>query len=333
MDGPNNGIVLYHYSFSPYARRVLWYLALRGIDYAECKQAPILPRPDVKALRINYRRIPLLAIGRDVYCDSRLILRKLEELFPNSTLGASTPEEKAIQKFLEIWAVESGVFNRASQLIPSSMPLLNDPRFVKDREDLTSRPWSKEGIDANRPEALASIRSGFQFLESTLMADGRDWVLKTNGPTLADIEAIWTFDWLNGLKGALPRELISEKQYPKVFAWIKRFNGVLQKAKAEAPKPAALKGDAAAQRIFSASYVEKDLGIDQADPLGLQEGALVEVYPLDSGSRHHDEGRLVGLSEDEAVLSVGSEGKEVRVHFPRTGFRIKPFTAKGEAKL
>ena len=36
MDGPNNGIVLYHYSFSPFARRVLWYLSLRGIDYAEC---------------------------------------------------------------------------------------------------------------------------------------------------------------------------------------------------------------------------------------------------------------------------------------------------------
>lgn len=137
---------------------------------------------------INYRRIPLLAIGRDVYCDSRLILRKLEELFPNGALGASTPEEKAIQKFLEIWAVESGLFNRASQLIPSSMPLLNDPRFVKDREDLTNRPWSKEGIDANRPEAVACIRSGFQFLESTLLADGRDWVLKTDRPTLADIE-------------------------------------------------------------------------------------------------------------------------------------------------
>jgi len=36
MDGPNNGIVLYHYNFSPFARRVIWYLALRGIDYAQC---------------------------------------------------------------------------------------------------------------------------------------------------------------------------------------------------------------------------------------------------------------------------------------------------------
>lgn len=108
---------------------------------------------------------------------------------------------------------------------------------------------------------------------------------------------------------------------------------MLQKAKAEAPKPTALKGDVAAQRIFNASYAEKDLGIDQADPLGLQQGTPVEIYPTDSGSRHHDEGRLEGLSEDEAVLSVGSKGKEVRVHFPRTGFRIKTLTARGEAKL
>jgi hypothetical protein len=36
MDGPSNGIVVYHYSFSPFARRVLWYLALRGLDYAQC---------------------------------------------------------------------------------------------------------------------------------------------------------------------------------------------------------------------------------------------------------------------------------------------------------
>jgi hypothetical protein len=36
MDGPNNGIILYHYSFSPYARRVIWYLALRGMDFAQC---------------------------------------------------------------------------------------------------------------------------------------------------------------------------------------------------------------------------------------------------------------------------------------------------------
>lgn len=207
MDGPNNNLVLYHYSFSPYARRVLWYLSLRGIDYAECvstaqaclepctvvlkdvqKQPPVMPRPDLSAIGVKYRRIPVMAIGRDVYCDSRIILRKLEELFPHGALGATSAEDKAIEKFLEIWAIESGVFVRASQLIPTSMPLLNDPKFTTDREDFSGRSWSKEQIAANRPEAVAAIRSGFKFLETTLLADGRAWVLKTEKPTLADIE-------------------------------------------------------------------------------------------------------------------------------------------------
>ena len=152
------------------------------------KQAPTLPRPDIKALGVNYRRIPILAIGRDIYCDTRIILRKLEQLFPDQPLGSTDGEQQAIQKFLEIWTIEAGLFNRASQLIPSDMPLLKDPKFVKDREDLTSRPWSKEGIDKNRPQALAVVRSAFNLLENTLLADGRDWVLKTQKPTLADIE-------------------------------------------------------------------------------------------------------------------------------------------------
>lgn len=129
-----------------------------------------------------------MTIGRDVYCDSRLILSKLEKFFPNGALGSSSAEEKAIEKFLEIWAVEAGLFVRASQLIPTSMPLLNDPKFTKDREDFSGRSWSKEQIAANRPEALAAIRNGFKFLETTLLADGRKWVLKTDKPTLADIE-------------------------------------------------------------------------------------------------------------------------------------------------
>ena len=127
--------------------------------------------------------------------------------------------------------------------------------------------------------------------------------------------------------------MISEKKYPKVFAWIGRFNDALKAAKAQAAKPATLKGDAALQRILSASFVEKDLGVDHEDPLGLQKGTEVEVFPIDSGSHHHDKGRLIGLTEDEVVLSIQTQGKEVRLHCPRAGFRIKAVKAGGESKL
>lgn len=152
------------------------------------KQPPTMPRPDLKALGVNYRRIPVMTIGRDIYCDTRIMLRKLEEFFPNSPLRASTAEQKAIEKFLEMWTIEAGLFVRAAQLIPPTMPLLNDPKFTKDREDFSGSSWDKEQIAANRPEALAAVRNSFNLLETTILADGRQWVLKTNRPTLADIE-------------------------------------------------------------------------------------------------------------------------------------------------
>lgn len=128
-----------------------------------------------------------MSIGRDVYCDTRLILQKLEERFPSGTLGASQPEQKALEELLEKWTIDGGVFSRAAQLIPPEMPLLNDSKWVKDREDFMGRSWQKADIVKERPEAIAHMRDFFDFLESTILADRRDWVLKTAKPSLADI--------------------------------------------------------------------------------------------------------------------------------------------------
>lgn len=43
-------------------------------------QPPVMPRPDAARLGIGYRRIPILAISRDIYLDTRLQLQKLEKL-------------------------------------------------------------------------------------------------------------------------------------------------------------------------------------------------------------------------------------------------------------
>lgn len=150
-------------------------------------QPPTLPRDDLSALGVAYRRIPVMSIGRDVYCDTRLMLSKLEERFPEGALGARQPEHHAIQELLEKWTIDGGVFNRAAQLIPTDMPLFNDPKFIKDREELSGRSWAKEDVAKMRAEALADMREMFNLLETTLLADGREWILKTEKPSLTDI--------------------------------------------------------------------------------------------------------------------------------------------------
>ena len=125
---------------------------------------------------------------RDIYCDTRLILQKLEERFPNGALGASQPDHKAIEQLLASWTIDGGIFVRVGQAIPPELPLLNDPKFIKDREDYSGRSWSQGNIKAMRPEALSHIREAFEFLENGFLADGREWILKTEKPALADIE-------------------------------------------------------------------------------------------------------------------------------------------------
>jgi hypothetical protein len=145
---------------------------------------------------------------------------------------------------------------------------------------------------------------------------------------------VWPFYWLAELKGALPPSFISAKQFPKVFAWIERFTKAVSSAKASAPKPTTLKGPEAIKFITQASFAEAEGEVEE-DPLGLRKGQDVEVWPLDSGVKHHDRGRLVALNPKEVVIASSTEpqGREVRVHHPRRGFRIRALPGDGGSKL
>lgn len=155
-------------------------------------QPAIMPRPDVSAIGTIYRRIPLLAIGRDIYNDTRLILSKLEQLFPSHpSISVTSPTEQSLERLLEHWAVDN-LFGRAAQLIPADSPIMKDESFVKDRADFSGRSFSGETIRKMRPEALVEIRGAFGMVEGGLLADGREWVLGTSGLTLVDVECMFS---------------------------------------------------------------------------------------------------------------------------------------------
>ena len=141
---------------------------------------------------------------------------------------------------------------------------------------------------------------------------------------LIEFVAVWPFHWLKTLKGALPQDYISANHFPKVFAWIERFDKAVKAAASKVGKPKSLKGQEAADRISKALHAEPESSIDADDPTGLKKGQEVEVWPIDSGSNHKDRGSLVGLSTKEIVIETKtSNGQTFRVHTPRHGFRIR----------
>jgi glutathione S-transferase len=305
----------------------------------------VLPRPDLREqLGIRYRRIPLLSIGRDVYADTRLIIERLEVLYPASAahpgIAATTPEGAAIERLLVRYMTDGGVFRAGSGLLSPDLPALQDPRFLADRSDLLGAPgsFSAEAQRARRPEAAAEVRDALALLETTLLADGRAWLLLHNnnteggGPALADVEAVWLFRWLTLLPGALSDAV--RAAHPKTFAWVARFEEALARRTAEVGEPVAVTGEAAARTIVASGFVEEG-DVDEAEEYvhvaGLRKGDSVKLFPTDYGSTHKDEGRLVAATDKQIVIETQGTAGSVRLHAPRHGFKVQK--ADGSAKI
>ena len=61
------------------------------------------------------------------------------------------------------------------------------------RQGFCGRDWTADDLNEGRAECLAYVRSSFDFLENTILEDGRHWVLGTENPSLADIEGSYYF--------------------------------------------------------------------------------------------------------------------------------------------
>jgi hypothetical protein len=126
------------------------------------------------------------------------------------------------------------------------------------------------------------------------------------------------------MPGALPKDLISHTQFPKVFAWIQRFREALQQAKASAPKQVKVTGEEVIEYMQHAKFAESIGEVAVNDPLKLKPGDEVEVFPIDSGFTHRDRGTLLTLTPNEVVVgkTMNAGGGPIRVHYQRWGFRV-----------
>jgi len=276
-----------------------------------------------------------------VYVDTRLILEKLETLFPSTSAYGTTirapltPSSKygiSVQALLSRFMIDgSGGFATAAKLIPLDLPLLNDERFQKDREDFSGTRWTTSAMKQGRPEALVAFKDAFMLVEHTLLSDERAWIADTpveQGPTLADIEGVWLFSWLFGMKGAVD-EIATKDEFPKVFAWVARFEKAVKEAKATVPKVVNIKGPEIEKAWGTAGWAEEgSMQVNEQDPIKLHADEEVEVFPADTGMNHKDKGKLIRLTSEEVVIEKRTAaGRDIRIHAPRRGFRVRKATS------
>jgi len=81
-----DAIILHQYDMSPFSEKIRKIFAYKNAPWHAVTQSMWLPRPHLTPMTGAYRRIPVLQIGADLYCDTRLIARKIDQLFPESPL-------------------------------------------------------------------------------------------------------------------------------------------------------------------------------------------------------------------------------------------------------
>ena len=85
-------IILHHYPTSPYGAMIRMALGIKGLAWRSVIQSNMMPRPHLTPLTGGYRRIPVMQIGADIYCDTQIILRELDRRFPDPPLEPAGQE-------------------------------------------------------------------------------------------------------------------------------------------------------------------------------------------------------------------------------------------------
>lgn len=251
-------ITLFAYPASPYAQKIHLLLTATNTPYTTLNQPPVLPRPDLQDLGITYRRIPLLAVGRDVYADSSAII----DVILKQLGGAGKIQTSKADKAFEVWGNET--FKAIMPLLPEQALT---PGFVKDRETIFPLLTKPELLKAMQPGALGDLKSRLAHVEEVLLADSP----YVGGETLsvADIHVIWALRWVLLDLGAVKRfSGLGKDVYPKVWRLIESL-----------PKPKGEKTDkeTAIPAVLKAELSSPNVSVGKDDPLQIAQGAAVTV--------------------------------------------------------
>ena len=298
-------LILHNYPQSHFAEKIRRVLAYKQVPWRSVEQPFMMPKPDLLPLTGGNRRIPVLQIGADIYCDTRLIARKLEQLHP--TPPCIPPQQAGLIALLEAWAGQVLMFQALLPTFKELMPHL-PPEFLIDRAAM-SPGLSSDVIVAGAPHALSQAE---QSLNALAMQLHEHPFLLGHTFTLADASCFFPL-WLFKNSPALFSGISAR---PMVAAWFARIEafGPGEVTAMGAAEALAVAGGAKPAEVTDVDNIQVD---DVA--LGDEVAITADDYGLEQSC-----GAVITLRQDEiAILRHDPTLGAVAVHFPRTGYRIR----------
>jgi glutathione S-transferase len=300
-------LILHHYDGSPFAEKVRLMMGLKGLEWRGVDIPNIMPKPDLMPLTGGYRKTPVIQIGADIYCDTKLIADELERRFPQPTLmtgGAGMAN--MVSAFAEgqmFWTVAGLVMGTIADHMPDA--------FHQDRARMRGAPGANiDKLKAAAPLHREQLKPQLDWLDD-LFADGRDWIAG-DGPSLADLTAYHPL-WFMSRGGKAVRAML--EPYARLNEFMARTATIGHGTHVEMPSSDALDVAAAAEPDAGRGVVE--------NAEGWTEGDTVAITPTDY-ARDPVVGTLITYNRGEIALRrTDDRVGDMAVHFPRVGFAIR----------
>jgi glutathione S-transferase len=297
-------IILHHYDLSPFAEKIRLALGLKHLPWRSVQAPMVMPKPDLLELTGGYRRVPVLQLGADIYCDTHCIARALDRLQPNPPL--SPPSLETLEHGLSRWAETTFMmvilaFFGIGGVFPEE--------FVADRRKTMVPP----GTDLDQSKLVLSskllqIRANLDRLEHQL-TDGRRFLLGEEA-CLADLSAFHPLLML-GLHERTGRLLEPLERVP---AWIERVRAIGHGKRSELDASEAIE----IAHEASPAHFEGEPALPDGMTLGDPVVIVADEYGTGAVA-----GTLAASDLHEiAVRRKTERAGEVVVHFPREDYSV-----------
>ena len=311
--------ILHHYNESPYAEKARLMLGHKGLSWRSVKVPRIAPKPDLVALTGGYRKVPVLQIGADIYCDTRLIAEVLDGLKTEPSLRARTGH---FDEVVAHW-VDTLLFGQAVGHTFGALADLLPDALLADRAALRGAPLDRDALKRALPQTTQALHTQIAWLD-TALSGGAAFV---NGDTPGNGDfTLYATLWF------MAQGRFDFTPHPAVQGWMQRMAAIGHGQRQDITAEEAL---LVATAALPAPLPAPNDATTGPEASGLSLGQSVTVTPEQLGHGTSVTGTLVSLMPQRLSLRLHSERcGELHVHFPRMGYRIKaspPSTTAGAA--
>lgn len=299
-------LILHHYDLSPFSEKIRLAFGYKDLRW-HAVEAPVWPpRPDTAPMTAGYRRIPVLQVGADIYCDTLLILREIDQWQPEPTLY---PDDQVGLASALGWWIDTTLFVPATLVTTSIIGDSIPEDFIADRMAFMECDFSAAASLRELPVSRQRVAAQMRIL-ADILKDGRPFLL---GPNLsaADLCA-YHMPWLMRKNGGPQVEAMLP--FAPLREWMDHVSAVGHGQRIAMSPDTAL-------AIARAAEPAEVRGVAANDPSGLQGGERVVIRTDDANDLIG--GTLVGA--DEAQIVIRHEDARVgavHVHFPRFGYSV-----------